>query len=200
MNLNASIKLPPGSAALLRMAVRTQFAHWAAAVIVSLAVAVTVVVLPLTRHLRVLHERVEKVQVKMEKVEGISRGARDFNRILDELSDEFRELKTQVLQPGEQAKVISLLTQTAEDLNITILSMNPILKKETAEAGEEKKIRPALFEVEMSCHYKTLGVFFERLTAAPLILTVEGFDARPEVPNAPVLNVRLLVAAYVEWL
>jgi hypothetical protein len=186
------------------IAVYTKMMHWIAAISVILILFSLIIVGPIKKETVEINQKALEVQSKVEKIQILGQGEADVEQVLIQLNDEFRSLKTKVLKRNEQAKVISFLSQTVEDLKIEILNIAPQPYDEESEAGEEEvagpvKIQPVYFRVELLSRYKTLAIFFERLKEAPLLFGVKNFTVNVDEKLKPFLQVDMTLVAYEEW-
>ena len=133
-----------------------------------------------------LQERVAKIQEHLTDAEA-------FEQRLNARRQELENLKAKTLIPGEQAEVISLLTQTTHDLGISIINIKAVA---SAQPPSPKKIDPSVFEIEVACPFRNLGAFFETLAQAPLLLTVEEFETQPDGTDLESLKTKMTLAAY----
>lgn len=191
----------------LQLSLKTRLLHWVLAALAILIFSFLVMIGPMERKAKTAREEILALREKVEKILLIGQGNPDMELVLTRLNDEHDLLKSKVLKKNEQAKVISLLSQTIEDLNMQILNIAPQQpeKEKNKVAVEEETpvegvvIRPALFHLELVSRYKTLAVFFERLKHAPLLFTIEEFSAEIDPKIAPYLHVDMVIAAYEEW-
>lgn len=189
-----------------RVSIRTRLLHWALAALAILVFPFFFVIGPMEKKAQEARDQTGDLREKVEKVLLIGQGNPDMELVLTRLNDEHDLLKSKVLRKNEQAKVISLLSQTIEDLNMQILNIAPQQPEKDKNKPEEETtptegvvIRPALFRLELVSRYKTLAVFFERLKHAPLLFTIEEFSADVDPKIAPYLHVDMVIAAYEEW-
>jgi len=181
------------------LAAQTRLLHWSGGLAGILFLGLFAVIMPLGGWLEHIEVKTKQTENKLQKVELIAEGTESFDVVLERLNEELHDLRLRALKPQEQAKAISFLSQTTEDLKIQMLNMSPVEKpQEIKEKEKDKKIKMQSFEMEFISSYQTLGVFFERLKKAPIILTVEEFTAMPESEVPGALHVKMFVAAYEE--
>lgn len=190
------VKLPEIPKGFVKVAVHTRFAHSVLMAAVVFLIGMFAVLQPMRGFLGKRQDYVFKVQQRLQRVESFDEGSGNFDIVLGRLRNELNDLNRRVLRTGEQAKVISILTKKTEDLGITILNIKPVPVTSVSEDPKPKRMKASLFELEMVCRYKTLGVFLEELAKAPLILTIENFEAEPAADRSPLLNISMTVAAY----
>lgn len=154
---------------------------------------------PSANYLGKVRAELRNVKIKVSETERAIKETKDFDALLAEKKEIREMLDGRTLNEGEQAKVISEITETSGDLEMNIVNIAPveIPKKSTSEdAG--KKFRPVYFQLEVLCRYKILGSFFEGLEAGPLALEVRSLRAAPQMPNSDLLQVQMQLAAYME--
>lgn len=184
----------------LLIAGRTRLLHWLCAFLVILAAGGFLILRPLGSMARNIEADIQRVSGKRLKIESVAKGAKDFNLILGLFEEEYRELKAKTLRAGQQAKVISELTRMTGDSEVTILGIKPVSQAEPSAGPEGSKLKPVFFEIHMAGKYKNFGAFLENLFGAPLIFTVEEFEAKAGSQDSPLLNIRMVLAAYEESL
>lgn len=194
-----------GRLALLKpyfeMSLRTRLLHWVGALLGVILAGSILIFLVLGGILQKVKVEGAELQAKMKKIEMISTGANNIDLILRQLEGELQGHRQKTLRPQKQAEVISFISQTTENLGIDIKNISPAAKtNEQLEKEKGKAVTQALFEMEFMASYRVLGQFFYELKKAPLILTVEKFDAKPAQSNSELLYVYMVISAYVEAL
>lgn len=185
---------------LSRILVRERLIHWALIFFVILFVSLMVIIRPLQIQYAKVHHQKEELSFYIVKIKETMTRAEGFEKGLSQKREELENLKEATLEPGEQAKVISLLTQITHDLNISILSMKPIQAElsplDPVQAA--KQIEPIMFQMEMVSSYKQLVAFFEELQKAPLLLGIKEFETAPQEKNQEFLRTQIVLIAYQE--
>ena len=184
--------------------VQSQLLLWAVVFVGILGFGIFGVVAPLMKKYAVTQIRLKGIKAKVEYTERASRDLNNLDSSLKQTREELEYLKQMTLKPGEQAKVISLITQATQKLNIAILNIKPVpLPPPTpvnSEGGksEKKKIKPILFYAEMDAPYPSLGDLFAELSNASLLLTIEEFQMTPIQANPGILRTQATLAVYEE--
>lgn len=140
------------------------------------------------------------ITARIQETESFIHNSQDMNAMLTGLEKEGMFLRSRTLKAGEHAKVISAVAEATRDQNITISSFKPVFSdlKDKAKI-ENKPLLPVFFELKMECDYKQLGGFFEALQAAPLLLTVSGYDLQTEGLKPGLISADITLSAYEEW-
>lgn len=181
------------------LSIRTRLMHWIIAFLGSILVGCILVFGVLGNVLEDSRVKVAQLDGKLKKIDMISSGVSNMDVIIGQLRDELAGHQQKTLRPQKQAEVISFISQTTEGLEIQINNISPATKtKQQLDNEKGKTITQALFELDILCSYRTLGQFFYALKKAPLILTVEQFDADRADQNSNLLHVYMIISAYVE--
>lgn len=194
-----------GRLALLKpyveMSLRTRLLHWIGIFLGVILTGFILIFVVLGGILQNVKVQGAELQAKMKKIEMISTGANNIDLVIRQLDSELQGHRLKTLRPQKQAEVISFISQTTENLGIDIKNISPAVKtNEQLEKEKGKAVTQALFEMEFIASYRILGQFFYEIKKAPLILTVERFDAKPAQSNSDMLHIYMVISAYVEAL
>lgn len=181
------------------LALRTRLLHWTVACLGAIVLGSVLVFGVLGNVLEDTKVEVAQMEAKLKKIDMISSGVQNMDNVIAQLTDELNGHRQRTLRPQKQAEVISFLSQTTEGLGIKINNIAPVVKtKQQIDKDKGKPIKQTLFELDIFASYRILGEFFYHLKAAPLILTIEQFDAKPADQKPELLHIYMIISAYVE--
>lgn len=184
-------------AGILKAVIETKLLQRALLFSVILAAGLLIGIFPLRKKISGAARQLKEMEARVMRAEETISNMEQFSQTLNERREELKKLSEMTFKPGEQAKVISLLTQATTELGISILNIKPA---EAKQSPSSKRIEPSLFELEIECPYKTLGAFFEALEGAPLFLSVKSFESKPQASNQESLRTNMTLVAYEEWI
>lgn len=142
-----------------------------------------------------LEQALRETRATILATEQTSKELEDLDSALAARLAKKEQIERQMLQAGEQAKVISLVTELTDNLGITIHNIQPLERKPEKEIPV-KELKPLFFELELEGIYRRLGVFFEALRDADIALTLESVELTPKAPDSERLKAKVVVAAY----
>ncbi len=184
----------------LRIARDTQILSWLFLILGVLILGSAFFLQPAWRGLSGVRHELAALKQRIDTIGRTAREVPDIDGLLTTRRGELENWRRFVLRPDEQDKFIAFLTEKTGELGISILNINavaPEVSPKSAEA-DSSALKPSRFQIEIECSYKMLGVFFERLLGANLLLVVEEFEARSLAANPGLLNARIKLAAYLE--
>jgi len=169
--------------AMIKMMIRTRLFLWLFVFCGVFFFGAFCVVVPGKQRLLRRQIQLNEIKFKVDTAEKASRNLKNLDSLLQKVRDEREHLNGMTLKPGEQARAISLLTEAAQRLGISILSIQPVPLPPAPSGPDEKeekkdthKLKPLLLTTELGGRYQSLGALFEGLKKAPLVLTVEEFQ------------------------
>lgn len=181
---------------VLETAVRTRLIHWAVLIPAGLFAAGLFVFQPLSGQLKAAQAEAGLSKARVTKIEMLAQGETSFEGIARRLREEISDLRHEVLGVNEQARVIDLITGAAEDHHMSIREIQSIAEDRKALPEPAAAVRPVRFDIHLAGRYREFGEFLETLRERKLLLTVESFTLEPQNESSPVLDIRLILAAY----
>lgn len=177
---------------------RTKFFFWSGAVVAALLIGLLGGVIPLWDRLENEKKVSEEIYQNLVKVR---QAPENFNYAQESklIEKKLSLLNAKLIETGNQAKVISLLTQLIEKVGLSVSAIEQIDNpKEDAgeEMTDEAEIRSVYFRVEMEGSFQRLGVFFKSLEKNRLALTVKEMTLTSHEMDPLLLKSKLLIAAY----
>ena len=181
---------------LFQMMFRIRFAHWAAIFLLVLLGGFYWIFGPMTSALKAEKKQQRDLESIILKTE-VASNIKDLSSLMENRQNEIQNLQKKTLHPGEQSKVISMLTRVMEDLSIRLIHLEPAKEIEDT-SKSSPKVAPVFFILEMESSYRILGAFFESLSEEAPKLTLEKILIKPHSSNPDALNIQMSLAAYEE--
>lgn len=193
--------------------VQVNFLQWAIILIIIFVMGIIIILGPVHKKYLAAQKESEALSKKVESADKLVKSMQNIETIGKQLRDRFLDMKAKTLQPGDQIKVISLLTQATQELGIDIVSMNsigpvkapstpstqaPALDPAGVETEADKKFIETFFSVALESSYENLGLFIEKLEENPLLLMVDNFTVIPFDDWQNRLSVKMTILAYEE--
>ncbi len=183
-----------------QLAARFGVLPWAAGFLAVVFAGTLFLIQPLWTALMKNEQSIVDTRAGIEQTSTIMKSAPDLPLQLEDSRKKYAELQLKTLKRGERSRVISAVTQAAEDHKIQISKIRPFFLDKIAEAKKEnKQFVPSPFVIDLECRYEDLGEFFEALEEAPVLLSVESFSAEPSPLKPELLAVNIMVLALEEW-
>lgn len=179
---------------LLKMMIKTRFIYWLLAFVLIILLGVSVIFFIFSGWIRSNQHQIQEYSSKAAETEVSSK--QDLDLAIKKNEEEMAQLQAWTLKPGEQSKMIALITRLAEDQGIALIKVEPAKEDLAKEGG--KKLKPHLFQLSMEGGFKNLGFFLEKLECDSLAVTIEQLELRSHETNPDALQVQMSVAAYEE--